>query len=477
MSWLTNTWNSFTKGAEKTFDTVKDGVEDIANETAKSAEKTFDTVKDGVEDIANETAKSVEKTFDSMEDAVDDIVGDITDGVEDVAEETIDKLKIAANEAEKELKKIGYLAEEIFDIMRNAGEKIAQWSKTIIDGEAYKKPFLYLSHLPDTKISAMDYASLCKNAYKYKKYQNHEDYKLLLGTRTYKLAKEQDYINIGLHDCFQYQTARDGFQIAIYKYEENQQQQYVIVFVGTGDSEDWKFNVFSTLGIDNFAPTGYIKTTLKIGAAMKKRNDVTITGHSLGAALAYIAASVARKEAVIFNGFMPNLLWKEKIKFLPYSRSNQAIYHYCVDSEILHLLRKMGILDSPSVKKYIVLDANRLKKPEHKKFKSIPVDKERESEIQILVSMLAILIPVASLHPLFRMIALAVLMDGGIRSTFNVFSLALKRHDIDAVIACLEERQTYERSSQISPNIQIIVKAMRKGNADMRRSINKIVVK
>ncbi|MCH9844294.1 MAG: lipase family protein [Alphaproteobacteria bacterium] len=416
----------------------------------------------------------IEDITQNLEAATDSLVKEVADEVNQLTEQAKNELKDATIDAEKKLEEIGYFGQDLIDTVRGSDKKIKQWVKKINDGDIHQPPQSYIAQLPETKISVYDYALLCQDAYQYKDQTGDKIYQVTHDDRTYTLATYEDYKTIGLQHFFQHQTAKDSFQIAIYKYNnEQQQQQYIIVFIGSADPQDWAFNLFSTLAIEDLTPNEYMRETMKIGALMKGRDDVTFTGHSLGAALVYIAASMAQKEAIIFNGFMPTLTLNQKRKYLLSRPSYKAIYHYFVDSEALHLLRETKILKSPSVCKYVVLDTGRLEQADHQNFREVTLHKG--SATDILLTLLGVIITTAILIPFLPLIALAVLAGRNFYPTLTMFALIVQRHDMGAVIACLAEKQTYETSSKMSANGRILFNALKRGNNKLKGLINKII--
>ncbi len=416
----------------------------------------------------------IEDITQSLEDAAENLVQEVTNEVNQLAPQARAELKNATIEAEKELEKIGYLGQNLINTVRRSDKKIKKWVQKINDGDAHQPPQSYLAQLPATNINVYDYALLCQDAYQYKDQTGDKTYQVTHDGRTYTLATYEDYKTIGLQHFFQHQTAKDSFQIAIYKYKNQQQKQhYIIVFIGSADPQDWAFNLFSTLEIKDLTPDEYMRETMKIGMLMKDRDDVTFTGHSLGAALVYIAAAMARKEAIIFNGFMPTLTLNQRQKFVLSRPSHKAIYHYYIDLEALHLLRETSILKNPKVCKYIVLDTNRLEQAGHQNFKTITLHKG--SAIDILLTFLGVIVTSIILIPFLPLIALTVLAGHNFYPTLTTFSLSVQRHDMGAIIACLAEQQTYETSSKMSPNGKILFNALKKGNHKMKDLISKII--
>ncbi len=429
----------------------------------KLIKKIFTKAKTEIEDITQ-----------NLEAATDSLVQEVADEVSQLTEQTKTELKDATLDAEKKLEEIGYFGQDLIDTVRGSDKKIKQWVKKINAGDVQQPPQSHITQLPSTKIDTYDYALLCQDAYQYKDQTGDKTYQVTHDGRTYILATYEDYKLIGLQDSFQYQTAKDGFQIAIYKYDNaQQQQQYIIVFIGSGDTQDWAFNTFSTLAIEDLTPNEYMRETMKIGEAMQGRDDVTFTGHSLGAALVYIAASIARKEAIIFNGFMPTLTLNQKRKYLLSRPSHKAIYHYFIDLEALYLLRETKILKSPSVCQYIVLDTGRLEQADHQNFKEVTLHKG--SVTDILLTFLKSLITHKILILFLPLIAATILAGRNFYPTLTMFSLSVRRHGIDAIIACLAEKQTYETPSQISDNSKKLLKILKKGNNKLKGLINKII--
>ncbi|MCH9852123.1 MAG: lipase family protein [Alphaproteobacteria bacterium] len=362
------------------------------------------------------------------------------------------------------------------DIITDANGKI-NGDKINSDNVAHKNR--HNRRLPRTKIAAPDYAKLCDMAY-----QQMIKARGITGDEVYQLASEADYQAIGLAQFYHHQTAKMGFKIVMYRYIKRKTPHYIIIFTGTEDPLDWVFNIFATFGTNNLVTTKYLKATINIGRAVENQSNVTFSGHSLGAALANIAACIANKEAVIFNGFWPNLSKTQNALLTPYLQSHARIYHYYVDLEALHLLRKIGMLQNPKAKQHIMLDSKKLKQDSHQQFNTITLHKSKTRAIMVKLRIAIITAPLTIL--LIPTLASRILQKRSPAPLLDIIALAIKRHSTYAIDACLAERQTYVRKRlywgasyirrpYLRLTLKILLSFAKKNKNDIRKTINAIM--
>ncbi|MCH9844295.1 MAG: lipase family protein [Alphaproteobacteria bacterium] len=330
-----------------------------------------------------------------------------------------------------------------------------------------------------TKISAPDYAKLCDMAY-----QQMIKSRGIKGDEVYQLASEADYKTIGLAQFYHHQTTKMGFKIVTYRTIKRKTPHYVIIFTGTDDPLDWAFNIFATFGTHNLVTTKYLKATINIGLAVEYQSNVTFSGHSLGAALANIAACVAQKEAVIFNGFWPNLSKAQNALLTPYLQSFDTIYHYYVDLEALHLLRKIGMLQNPKAKQHIMLDSKKLQQDKHQQFSTITLHKSKTKALMVKLRLAITTAPLTIL--LLPTLTARILQRQSPAPLLGIIALAIKRHSTHAIAACLTERQTYVRKRlywgasyirrpYLRLTLKILLTFAKKNKNGIRKTINAIM--
>ncbi len=336
------------------------------------------------------------------------------------------------------------------------------------------------------KISPADYAKLCDMAY-----QQMIKARGIKGDEIYQLASETDYQAIGLAEFYRHQTAKMGFKIVMYRTIKRKSPHYVIIFTGTEDPLDWAFNIFATFGTHNLVTTQYLKATINIGRAVKNHRNISFSGHSLGAALANIAAYIAQKEAVIFNGFWPKLSKAQNTLLAPYLLSYQRIHHYYVDLEALHLLRKIGMLQNPKAKQHIMLDSRKLLQDRHQQFKTVTLHKSKTKALMVKLRLAIttapltiLLIPTMTAQILKKQSA-SPLLDIP-TPLLDIIALAIKRHSTHAIDACLAEQQTYVRKRlywgasyirrpYLRLTLKILLTFAKKNKKGIRKNINALM--
>jgi len=124
-----------------------------------------------------------------------------------------------------------------------------------------------------------------------------------------------------------------GFHAAIYKQGEGADAKYVVAFRGTEDGTDWKTNIASGVGIDtkqfNMANALVEQVINDVG-----RENVTVTGHSLGGGLANYTAMKNEVYSTAFNPKGTTIREKLEIKN-ENALADKYIQNYSVDGELL----------------------------------------------------------------------------------------------------------------------------------------------
>lgn len=136
---------------------------------------------------------------------------------------------------------------------------------------------------------------------------------------------------------------RSGFMARIYTDDRG---SYVLAFRGTNEGKDWTHNLRQGLGLEDAQYTAASRLSLKAVDAF--REDLVITGHSLGGGLATLGAVTSGAPAVTFNSSGLSDATIRRVNRDPEAVREAAehglIRRYAVDHEILTTLQEKNLL-------------------------------------------------------------------------------------------------------------------------------------